>query len=121
MATRLNASKCGVFPISNKRKPLTYMYAINGGIMSWILIVKYHGVYIQSNLSWSHHCRTVWQKPDNHLIICVTAYGGLLNCNSCIQEWIFITTHDHFYLERFMTMAISVWIMQVSLFLSARD
>ena len=52
---RLNASKCGVFPISNKRKPLTYVYEINGVIISWISIVKYLGVYIQSNLSWSHH------------------------------------------------------------------
>ena len=64
---RLNASKCGVFPISNKRKPLTYKYEINGAIISWISIVKYLGVYIQSNLSWSHHCRTVSVKARQSL------------------------------------------------------
>ena len=73
----LNASKCGVFPISNKRKPLTYKYEINGAIISWISIVKYLGVYIQSNLSWSHHCRTFSAKARKSLnYLCHSIWGA---------------------------------------------
>ena len=64
---RLNPSKCGAFLISNKRKPLTFTYMINGLAISWNSIMKYLGVYIQSNLSWSHHCRAVSAKAKQSL------------------------------------------------------
>ena len=63
----LNPSKCGAFLISNKRKPLTFTYMINGLAISWNSIMKYLGVYIQSNLSWSHHCRAVSAKVKQSL------------------------------------------------------
>ena len=76
----LNASKGRVFLISNKRKPLTYMYVINGTTISGISTVKYLGVHIQSNLSWSHHCRTVSAKTrpfaSQHM-------GGYHCCEIC--------------------------------------
>ena len=43
------------------------MYEINGAIISWISIVKYLGAYIQSNLSWSLHCKTVSAKARQSL------------------------------------------------------
>ena len=67
---RLNASKCLAFLISNKRKLIHFMYKINSVVISWNSIVRYLGVYIQSNLSWSHHCKVVSAKARrslNHL------------------------------------------------------
>ena len=46
------------------------MYKINSVVISWNSIVRYLGVYIQSNLSWSHHCKVVSAKARrslNHL------------------------------------------------------
>ena len=63
----LNASKCLAFLISNKRKLINFMNSIT---ISWNSVVKYLGVHIQSNLSWSHHCKVVSSKARrslNHL------------------------------------------------------
>jgi len=46
------------------------MYKIYSVTISWESIGKYRGVYIQSNLSWSHYCRVVSAKARrslNHL------------------------------------------------------
>ena len=53
------------------------MYEINGAIISWISIVKYLDVHIQSNLSWSHHCRTVSAKARQSLnYLCHSIWGA---------------------------------------------
>ena len=46
------------------------MYKIHSVTISWKSIVKYLGIYLQSNLSWSHHCKVVSAKARkslNHL------------------------------------------------------
>ena len=67
------------FLISNNRKPLTFTYMIIVIIIaiSWNLIMKYLGVYIQSNLSWSHHCRDVSAKAKRSLnYLCHSLWGA---------------------------------------------
>ena len=60
----LNASKCAMLLISNKRKPLTSKYSINDTPLSWHSSVKYLGICIQSHLSWSNHCRMLYARAN---------------------------------------------------------
>ena len=59
---------------------LKFMHKIHSVTILWESIVKYLGVYIQSNLFWFHHCRVVSAKAGNHWTTCITVYG---NCHSC--------------------------------------
>jgi len=64
---QLNASKCETFLISNKCKTISCDYFINHSPLSWRASVKYLGVWLQSNLSWSDHCKYVSAKASKCL------------------------------------------------------
>ena len=64
---RLNASKCLAFFISNKKKLISFTYKIHNTLIAWNSIVKYLGVHIKSNLSWSYHCKIVSAKAKRTL------------------------------------------------------
>ena len=64
---RLNISKCESFLISNKRKPISFEYFINRSPLAWKPAVKYLGVLLRSNLSWSDHCKHVSAKASRVL------------------------------------------------------
>ena len=54
--------KCQVIQITNKLKPINYIYNIHGINLQKFDSVKYLGVTIDSNLNWKEHCATVYNK-----------------------------------------------------------
>jgi len=70
-------SKCYALSITLKKNPSTFHYYMHGTSLALVTCQKYLGVYITSNLSWSHHCHEVIKKANRVL--------GLLqrNLSSC--------------------------------------
>ena len=64
---RLNVSKCEALLISNKRRPMSFKYFVNHSPLAWRSAVKYLGVLLWSNLSWSDHCKHVSAKASKTL------------------------------------------------------
>ena len=60
---RLNASKCEALLISNKRKAISFEYFVNHSPLAWRSTVKYLGVLLRSNLSWSTTVNMFQPKP----------------------------------------------------------
>ena len=53
----LNPAKCEALNISHKLSPPQFTYTVNGGTISWKPLVKDLGIYINSKLTWSDHCK----------------------------------------------------------------
>ena len=53
----LNPAKCEALNISHKLSPPQFTYTMNSGAISWKPLVKYLGIYINSKLTWSDHCK----------------------------------------------------------------
>ena len=64
MVTSFNVSKCEALLISNKRRPMSFKYFVNHSPLAWRSAVKYLGVLLRSNLSWSDHCKHVSAKAS---------------------------------------------------------
>ena len=64
---RLNPAKCEALSISNKCSPLQFIYTIGGGSISWKFLVRYLGIYINSKLTWSDHCKLTASKASKIL------------------------------------------------------
>ena len=64
---RLNPAKCEALNLSNKRSPLQFTYTIGGGPILWRSLVRYLGVYINSKLTWSDHCKVTASKASRIL------------------------------------------------------
>jgi hypothetical protein len=58
-----NADKCEVLRITNKRKPLISTYTIHGIPLATVKAVKYLGLNISTNLTWTPHIDSVTKKP----------------------------------------------------------
>ena len=63
----LNVLKCEALLISNKRRPMSFKYCVNHSPLAWRSAVKYLGVLLRSNLSWSDHCKHVSAKASKTL------------------------------------------------------
>ena len=59
---KLNSAKCEALMITNKRKPIPFIYRINQRPISWCSPVKYLGLLVDTKLSWSKHCKFVVGK-----------------------------------------------------------
>ena len=64
---RLNSAKCEALNLSNKRSPPQFTYTIGGGPILWKSLVRYLGVYINSKLTWSDHCKVTASKASRIL------------------------------------------------------
>ena len=64
---RLNPAKCEALNLSNKRSPLQFTYTIGSGPILWKSLVRYLGVYINSKLTWSDHCKVTASKASRIL------------------------------------------------------
>ena len=64
---RLNPGKCEALNITNKRTPIQFDYTINGGVIQWKSFVRYLGIYVNSKLTWSDHCKMVASKATKLL------------------------------------------------------
>ena len=53
---KLNIAKCEALAITNKWKPISFNYFINGQSLSCSNSVKYLGLLVDHKLSWSKHC-----------------------------------------------------------------
>ena len=51
--------------VTNKRKPISKNYTINGKTLELVKTAKYLGLNISHNLSWNHHIGTVTKKANN--------------------------------------------------------
>ena len=84
---RLDASKCEAFLISIKRKKISNNYFINHSLLSWKSSVKYLGVFFQSNLLWSHHCKYVAAKASKSLnFLRHTLWGATTEAKSMVYK-----------------------------------
>ena len=64
---RLNVSKCEALLISKRHRPFSFKYFVNHSPLVWRSAVKYLGVLLRSNLSWSDHCKHVSAKTSKTL------------------------------------------------------
>ena len=64
---RLNPGKCEALNITNKRAPIQFDYTINGGVIQWKPFVRYLGIYVNSKLTWSDHCKKIASKATKLL------------------------------------------------------
>ena len=72
----LNPAKCEALNTSHKLSPPQFTYTANGGTISWKPLVKYFGIYINSKLTWSDHCKLTASKAARILnIMCRTMFG----------------------------------------------
>ena len=76
---RLNSGKCEALNITNKRAPIQFDYIINGGAIQWKPFVRYLGIYVNSNLSWSYHCKMVASKASKFLNV---LYRTMFGCTT---------------------------------------
>ena len=60
-----NADKCEVLRVTYKRKPLISTYNIHGVPLASVKTVKYLGLNISTNLSWTPHIDNVAKKANN--------------------------------------------------------
>ena len=65
---KLNIAKCEALAITNKRKPISFTYFINGQSLSWNNPVKYLGLLVDRKLK---HCRHVVKKATRSLLNCL--------------------------------------------------
>ena len=63
----LNATKCKAMHISRKRSPAHAHYSIDESILEQVLYIKYLGVMISSDLSWSKHIESIVSKANRTL------------------------------------------------------
>ena len=59
----LNPAKCEALNISHKLSPPQSTYTVNGGTISWKPLDKDLGIYINSKLTWSGHCKLTAFRP----------------------------------------------------------
>ena len=72
---KLNITKCEALAITNKWKPISFTYFINGQSLSWNDPVKYLGLLVDHKLSWSKHCRHTVKKATRSLnCLCFSMY-----------------------------------------------
>ena len=72
----LNPAKCEAFNISFKLSPPQFTYTINGETISWKPLVEYLGIYVNSKLTWSDHCKLIASKATRILnILRITMCG----------------------------------------------
>ena len=64
---KLNIAKYEALAITNKRKPISFTYFINGQSLSWIDPGKYLGMLVDHKLNWSKHCRHAVKKATRSL------------------------------------------------------
>jgi hypothetical protein len=62
-----NIKKCVHLTISNKRKPLEHAYTVDGETIPKENSIKYLGVTITSNLSWTKHIESIRAKASRTL------------------------------------------------------
>ena len=73
---RLNPAKCEALNLSNKCFPPQFVYAIGGEPISWKSLVRYLGVYINSKLTWSDHCKVAASRASRVLnVLRQTMFG----------------------------------------------
>ena len=64
---RLNSGKCEALNITNKQAPIQFDYTVNGGVIQWKSFVRYLGIYVNSKLTWSDHCKIIASKATKLL------------------------------------------------------
>ena len=65
---RLIPGKCEALNITNKRAPIQFDYTINEGVIQWKPFVRYLGIYVNSKLIWSNHCKIIVKNKLPHSI-----------------------------------------------------
>jgi hypothetical protein len=78
-----NADKSEVLRITNKRKPLISTYTIHGIPLATVKTVKYLGLNISTNLTWTPHIDSVTKKANN---ITAILHRNISTCPKKIKE-----------------------------------
>ena len=74
---RFNASKCQVFQITNKRKPILATFIIHGQVLEVVDSAKYHGVHLDTHHNFNTRVDAItkrangtWAFPSRNLSHC---------------------------------------------------
>jgi len=73
---RLNPGKYEALNITNKWVPNQFDYTIDGGVIQWKPFVRYLGIYVNSKLTWSDHCKMIASRAIKLLnVLCRSMLG----------------------------------------------
>ena len=61
---KLNFTKCDFLRITKRKCPITASYAISENVIQEVSHIKYLGVIIDSQLSWSEHIKAIAKKAN---------------------------------------------------------
>ena len=82
----LNSAKCEAINVSNKRSPVSFSYVINSQPIKWSSQLRYLGVFFDSHLKWSAHCRHTVAKATRKLNL---LRRSLFGCPSAVKSLAF--------------------------------
>ena len=71
-----NPEKCEVIRVTNKKKPLNYVYKMSDHMLKSVEDKKYLGVTLQKNLNWIKQVQIVTTKANNTLSLIRRNMGG---------------------------------------------
>ena len=61
---RFNAKKCNIMRVSRSVNPLTHMYQLGNHVLELVGEVKYLGLNISDDLSWTTHISKTTKKAN---------------------------------------------------------
>ena len=85
---RFNASKCNIMRISHARNPITRFYSLCSQVLLEVDTVKYLGVNLSAELSWSPHVSGVCSKANSTLGF---LWRNLRKCPPSLKETAYIS------------------------------
>ena len=71
-----NPEECEVIRVTNKKKPLNYVYKMSDHMLKSVEDKKYLGVTLQKNLNWNKQVQIVTTKANNTLNLIRRNIGG---------------------------------------------
>lgn len=89
----LNAKKCKVLEITNRRTTVKFEYSINGSKLESVDSLKYLGVLIDKKLRWNTHCKSIATKAMRMLNVLKRSMSGCSQKSKAIAYRTLVRPH----------------------------